>query len=231
MVDDIKIQILAYYDRCADDKHQRYRSWEHCFGYFQDRRAFDKDTAALNLAFYLASWGMYRGSSGLLQKDYKIHTCAVEKLLDPQYEALWDLDFDDASRDDATADLIKSLSAALRATYPKQFTKDDGTRKEFPKTDTLITKILLGTVGCTPALDSFFIKGFRSRIAGYSGFGPSFLREVFQFCRTHKEVLLQIQREIYSKGHVSYPMMKLVDMYFWEIGRLVKDAENAAQPC
>jgi hypothetical protein len=222
MVDDIRIQILAYYDRCAYDKHQRYRSWEHCFGYFQDRRAIDKDTAALNLAFYLASWGMYRGSSGLLQKDYKIHTSAVEKLFDPQYEALWDLDFDDASRDRTTANLIVSLSAALRATYPEQLTKDDGMRKHFPTTDTLITKILLGTVGCSPACDNFFIRGFRSKNREYSQFNQDFLCEVFQFCRAQKEALLQSQREIYSKSCVSYPMMKLVDMYFWEIGRLAQ---------
>jgi len=32
---------------------------------------------ALHLGFYLASWGMYRGSTGLLQKDYQIHIEAV----------------------------------------------------------------------------------------------------------------------------------------------------------
>lgn len=31
------------------------------------------DYLSLQLAFYLASWGMYRGSSFLLQKYYRVH--------------------------------------------------------------------------------------------------------------------------------------------------------------
>ena len=38
----------------------------------------DVDYLTLQLAFYLASWGMYRGSSELLQKDYLIHEPIVE---------------------------------------------------------------------------------------------------------------------------------------------------------
>ncbi|VEJ05791.1 Uncharacterised protein [Campylobacter lari] len=33
------------------------------------------------LSFYLASWGMYRGSSFLLRYDYKIYKTILEELL------------------------------------------------------------------------------------------------------------------------------------------------------
>jgi hypothetical protein len=51
--------------------HHRYRSWEHCYRYFHrsipEAIAVDHDHAALQLGFYLASWGMCRGSGFLLQ--------------------------------------------------------------------------------------------------------------------------------------------------------------------
>jgi len=43
------------------------------------------DHLCLHLAFYLASWGMYRGSSKLLQKDYKVHATSVKELMKKEY--------------------------------------------------------------------------------------------------------------------------------------------------
>ena len=51
----------------------------------------DYDYLSLQLAFYLASWGMYRGSSFLLQKDYKVHEAVVKELLDSKYNCLFGL--------------------------------------------------------------------------------------------------------------------------------------------
>jgi hypothetical protein len=48
----------------------------------------DYDYLSLQLSFYLASWGMYRGSSFLLQKDYKVHIPAVKELLNEKYDNL-----------------------------------------------------------------------------------------------------------------------------------------------
>ena len=78
--------IYKFYSMIKTDKNHRYKSWEHCYQQFINDH--DVDRLSLNLAFYLASWGMYRGSSGLLQKDYKIHHGAVEILLDSKYSLL-----------------------------------------------------------------------------------------------------------------------------------------------
>lgn len=223
-------QILAFYDRLASDPNHRYRSWEHCFGHFRGHATFAApqqiDIAALHLAFYLASWGMYRGSSALLQKDYKIHQPAVSKLLDRSYDVLWDLDFDDAARDSVTADLIVSLSVAIRATYRQHITIVDGIHRDFQPTDTLLTKLLLGTVGCVPACDRYFIIGFRHAGLRYSRFGTAFLREVFRFCRENKDAFREVQEVIAQRSGIRYPLMKLVDMYFWKLGfDLLPEAE------
>lgn len=212
MPHDVTARILSFYDRLAGDQYHRYRSWEHCYQYFQQRSLstgkLQVETAALHLAFYLASWGMYRGSSFLLQRDYFIHCDAVKELLKPEYDPLWSATFDDDTNDETTANLICSLSDALRKTYQSIGTP----------TDTLITKILLGTVGCTPACDRYFILGFRHRGLRYSQFNTKFLCQVFHFCRDHINALNNVQSSISKRGDICYPVMKLIDMYFWEIG-------------
>ena len=74
--------IRAYFEQTMSDPHGRYLSWEHCYkAFLENRDANDEqaiDHLALHLAFYLASWGMYRGSSFLLQKDYKVHIPVVK---------------------------------------------------------------------------------------------------------------------------------------------------------
>lgn len=78
-------------------EHHRYRSWEHCYRYFHKftsiEIAEDREHAALQLGFYLASWGMYRGSSFLLQCDYTVHLAVIDKLLEPQFAVLWTQEF------------------------------------------------------------------------------------------------------------------------------------------
>lgn len=55
---------------------------------------------SLQLAFYLASWGMYRGSSFLLQKDYRVHIPVVKELLQKKYDVLLGADFDTLLNED-----------------------------------------------------------------------------------------------------------------------------------
>ena len=82
---------MSYYNNLKKDPNGRYRSWEHCYSNFYHAREKDNadvDYLSLQLAFYLASWGMYRGSSFLLQKDYRIHIPVIEELLDKKYDLL-----------------------------------------------------------------------------------------------------------------------------------------------
>lgn len=80
-----------FYNDLKVDENGRYRSWEHCYSHFIKARGsqeIDYDYLSLQLAFYLASWGMYRGSSFLLQKDYKVHIPVVKELLNEKYDVL-----------------------------------------------------------------------------------------------------------------------------------------------
>jgi hypothetical protein len=217
----ISKQIQSFYGMLKRDPFHRYRSWEHCFVYFRRHKTLksqaDIDIAALHLAFYLASWGMYRGSSALLWKDYKVHKDAVQNLLDPAFAHLWDLRFDDIAKDARIAKDILALSNKLKRTYCQRIKTVKGKARPFHASDTLITKILLGTLGCVPACDQYFIKGFRKTFS-YSRFHEKFLCRTFDFYRQNKGELEKVQSSIAKQSGLKYPIMKLVDMYFWEIG-------------
>src|SRR5260370_38140615 len=86
-VDGITETIIAMHNDAINDCHEWLRSWDHCYSFFQS--GFDDDErASLHLAFYLASWGMYRGRSFLIQKDYLIHLDVVKKLRDTKQSLL-----------------------------------------------------------------------------------------------------------------------------------------------
>jgi len=206
-------RINKFHDEIKGDQNHRYKSWEYCFNAFKTLK--DNDTLALHLGFYLASWGMYRGSSGMLQKDYKIHVGAIEILIKPKYEELHCVNHEVTVKD---IDLILELKQELSKYYKTiEYSKKVGENKKIQPTNTLITKIILGTLGCLPAYDKYFIDGLKtSGMSGFSIYKKS-LQNLFEFINKNKESLLQTQKEI-SKNGIHYPIMKLVDMHFWIIG-------------
>ncbi|MBK9189970.1 MAG: hypothetical protein IPM33_13590 [Phycisphaerales bacterium] len=208
----IPAKIATYHQKILGDIPGRYRSWEHCFKFFRqfatDSNAVDKQTAALHLAVYLASWGMYRGSTFLLQYDYTIQLRVVECISHPSMKPLWTRDVGSSLDDLRLAPLVLDAAEAVRAAY-----------KPFGNaTDTLVTKVLLGTIGCLPAVDRFFIDGFKSRGFKCSYLNQNFVRRVMEFTHANLDLLRLEQVRIKTISGVHYPLMKLVDMYFWQIG-------------
>lgn len=91
-IDELIDAAQTFYDDARTNANGRSRSWEHCYRVFRDARTDpspDYDYLSLHLAFYLASWGMYRGSSFLLQNDYKVLLPVVEEVLKPEYDCLF----------------------------------------------------------------------------------------------------------------------------------------------
>lgn len=98
---------------------------------------------------------MYRGFSFLLQKDYKVHIPEVMKLLEPQYDCLFGIDCSDLNNKKVQKRLIE-LDEFLTNYYTeiRASVKEEKVKKNISKT--LITKILMGTLGCVPAYDRYF---------------------------------------------------------------------------
>jgi hypothetical protein len=185
-------RVGAYFGGLEADKHHRYRSWEHCYQFFREFRrqepGSDRRIAALQLGFYLASWGMYRGSSFLLQRDFTVHLDAIDCIMDREFAPLWDSEFGSGVNDAALVPIVLSAINAIREAY-SSFGQP---------TDTLVTKILLGTIGCLPACDRYFINGFKERGFSYSYLNEPFAKRLLAFCADNLAELRDEQARIES---------------------------------
>ncbi len=200
--------VLSFYNEIEQDKYHRYKSWEHCFKVFQ--KETNTDTLALHLAFYLASWGMYRGSSGLLQKDYKIHIPAVEIINKSKYNNIR------CYRREIERDDIKCVLELKQELI--EYYNGIEVGKNISPTDTLITKIILGTTSSVPAYDRYFNLGL-SEYGICQKVNKNSIEQLFDFIEqgNNQELIKQVQNEIAIKN-MFYPTMKLLDMFFWSVG-------------
>ena len=158
----ITIKVLDIYKEIIIDSNSRFKSWEHCYLFFKENRKKDVPVSdfSLHLFAYLASWGMLRGSSFLLQKDYLFHNDIVKEILDEKYDSL--LEVNPLSLDSTKLDLLFSLKSTIKELYFKNTKIYKGQPNGGKSaTDTLITKIILGTLGCVPAYDRYFIDGLK----------------------------------------------------------------------
>ena len=225
MIDDVKDAILLYYKKIKEDQYHRYRSWEHCYTFFQKcdlSSGHDfSEIATLHLAFYLASWGMYRASSKLLQKDYRVHSKIVAEIFDKKYKALWDIDFDTMNGSGLYADTIDPFVNTIKVYY-------EGF--QISPTDTLVSKVMLGTFGCIPAYDNLYKNGVgywnnivraKHQIKLTKKLGETSFCGLIRFYHEHNEEILEAKSDIdidSEERGVTYPIMKLIDMYFWSLG-------------
>lgn len=76
---------------------------------------------------------------------------------------------------------------------------------------TLQTKVLLGTLGCIPAFDRFFVDGWKLK----EGSIPT-ISSVYEFAKNHVRDIEECQLMI--DRNMQYPPMRIVDMYFWQLG-------------
>jgi hypothetical protein len=209
---DLHEKIAAFHGKVNADRHHRYRSWEHCYTFFRSRNqegvAAQRELAALHLGFYLASWGMYRGSAFLLQRTYTVHLDVIDSLVSPRFSELWRTEVGAVPATAGAVAAILSIVEAVRDAYAPFG----------PASDILITKVLLGTVGCLPAVDRFFVAGFRKSHRPYSYLNRSFVERIIGFCNECGGQLRSEQSRIEASDRVYYPLMKLADMYFWQTG-------------
>lgn len=208
--------IRTYYNETVLDLHGRYLSWRHCYNAFSaNRNSSDESTLdylALHLAFYLASWGMYRGSSFLLQKDYKVHTPVVRIIMEKRYDPLMGISAEELIKDENLT-LLEEVSDRIRKAYADERPSFEGMINN--ATDTLVTKILLGTLGCVPAYDRYYVQAVRRYKISVGEYCRESVKAVANYYLTYKDRFETVREELSACG-TQYPAMKLMDMCMWQ---------------
>ena len=226
-IDELINAAQTFYDDARANENGRSRSWEHCYRVFRDARTDpspDYDYLSLHLAFYLASWGMYRGSCFILQKDYRVHTPIVEEILKPEYDCLFGLACADLRNSDVWGQYTK-LYDKIDAYFDPIREKVAGRKVTTPVSPVLITKILMGTLGCVPAYDRFFEEGARYFGLEKKTYHEDSLLELVDIYEEHNDRLEEARRGMRTDDLI-YPQMKLLDMGFWQVG-FERDAGDA----
>lgn len=216
-----------YHELAKNDNNHRFKSWEHCYGFFsqnyhnlEDEKVIDH--VNLHLAFYLASWGMLRGSSFLLQKDYRVHIHFLKNVvLNPDYFTFYNINNHELL--DSNFDNIENLIRDTRKAYQDNINEINGKQTIINVTDTLASKILLGVFGNVPAYDRYFKVGltlFGLRLQ----FDQLGLRDLVNFYHKNFDEF-EYSKNLFSYDGVNYTPMKLLDMFFWKVGFMIDNFE------
>lgn len=226
-IDELISAAQTFYDDARANENGRSRSWEHCYRVFRDARTTpspDYDYLSLHLAFYLASWGMYRGSSFLLQKDYKVLSPVVEEVLKPEYDCLFGIACE-GLREHEVQERLKKLRDDIAEHFGPIRDEVAGRKVASDVSPVLITKILMGTLGCVPAYDRFFQDGVATYKVTTQEYSLDSVLKLVDFYEEHNDRLEEARRGM-RVGDLTYPQMKVLDMGFWQIG-FERDAGDA----
>lgn len=212
------IESLVSKFRSQSNPDDRYTSFDYCFNYFQPTNDLNKDIekSCLVLGFYLSSWGMFRGSSFLLQKSVKHFEPTIQYIATLD-KSVWDIDVD--TYNEETIHTIIEIYKGIKRNLIHDNNSDL----------TLITKILLGIFGFIPAFDTYFCNSFRAISGGHFGFSrvnEKSLNFINMFYESNKPTIDKLSSETYTtnfltgqKTMINYPKAKIIDMYGFTAGQ------------
>lgn len=203
--------------------NERFSSFDYCYNYFHNFYEQDKiselsndnnlQTSCMQLGFYLASWGMFRPTSFLINKSAKHFTKLIHKisLMEP---SLWEIDVDNYYDENINwlIEIKKDLCETLKT--------------ERIPTETLISKIMLGVFGNVPAFDTYF----KASCIGTRKFDVNSLFKIQEFYNANKSDFDSFNiKTIDFKGqntNKKYTIAKLIDMYGFIDGQEKKGVQK-----
>ena len=218
-------RLVAIAEECsneiAQDVNHRFKSWEYCYSAFrkarENREVVDRTVLCMHLSSYLASFGMYCRAVPILQKDYLFHRAIVDKLLEDPFDQLVGIECRDLLCGNRV-DLVFNLAEEIKRYY-----------YQVGGTYTLATKILLGTLGCTSAYDTVFLKGLKKykdqtgEHVAVQRFSQNSLRQLCHFYERKRDLFGKAIDNFAvhdANGNLCgvYPQMRFLDVVFWRLG-------------
>lgn len=203
--------------RSNSKPEDRYTSFDYCYNYFLTTKDLTQDIekSCLALGFYLASWGMYRGSSFILQKSVK-HFSPTINYIASLDDSVWDIDVDNYNQEN-----IEMITEIYRDIKDRLIVNGHADL-------TLITKILLGVFGFIPAFDEYFCRTYREIFKGRCGFrrvNNNSLSCIKEFYEKNKMTIDKLSSESFTtdfltgqKTTINFPKAKIIDMYGFTVG-------------
>lgn len=194
----------------------RYASFDYCYNYFNNIQNKSELTApenleksCLHLGFYLSSWGMIRASSFLLQKSLKFYVPVIRWIANECPENIWNIDVSNYNNGS-----IENLIAVYKTL--SQFIPDENRKI------VLVTKIMLGVFGNTPAFDDNFTETFREHYGEntkYRSFNRNSLSAIKQFYHTNVDLIEELRQSCRTYNFLTgeetdilYTSAKVIDM-------------------
>lgn len=232
---------------CGTIQYSRPLSWDLCYQHFKSETEYfstpipaDKlDRAALELSNYLASFGMFR-STEMKAVNRRVFEPIISALFHAAQRtgirSYQDLDC-------ITPTQLRALINALDKAYVDAFLAA-GFVDHHPS-DTMTSKILMGVFGVMPALDDNYITAVRKlhrqlrktyslpRQKRFTQCLPTTLHDneklkfLLDLSRDKdlkvflKELVLPVINHSDNRTNDDYPVMRLLDLYLWVIGKKV----------
>ena len=227
--EDVKEVVDSFHKKVSANR--RYASYDFCYGYFQTHRHHlveNMELSCLHLWAYLASWGMLRGSSLLLKECSMKVLSNVITYLDGLPESIWSIDVPKYKNKGVKRNISNIYNELQKKIRDIKF---EDMNKHVSATTTLVTKIMLGTLGCVPALDQNFVIAFKKEFdesgCNFSELNEDVLNCIYDFYNDNRDLLHPaLYRVIGFNGKptmkLQYKFAKLIDMYGFNIGSIIQ---------
>lgn len=190
--------------------NERYASFDFCYNYFysfyKENRLLELSdwknlqVSCLQIGFYLASWGMMRGSSFLLEKSVRNFNNLIIAIsrMDPK---LREIDVSNYNEENIAL-LLECKNKIVSALG-----------EENKPSDTLITKIMLWVFANVPAFDQYFRKSLKVH-----SFNKRALFKIKEFYEQNRDSFDWLKIHTFDflttkETNIIYTKAKLIDMY------------------
>lgn len=199
-------------ERFFADFHQttnRGYAWIDCNNAFTEikKTKISNEQVAKELFIFLANWGMVARGAFLMQHTYRILIPVVEILTKDEYQILQNLEIDFVEKN---AELIIGLKNEINESL-----REYSSNKEENVTDTVLSKIMMGALGCTVAYDT----NVRRVLSSEDDLSPSFNEDsIIKICEYYKKNNIEKLRQnpkLKKPDGNPYPPMKFFDNLLW----------------
>ena len=153
-----------------------------------------------------------------IRYENEYQTLEVEnvELLNKKYDALAGIECA-AFKEESNQKLLQDINSFLEKYYDKirHEVKEQEIKNQLSYT--LITKILMGTLGCVPAYDRYFIAGIKNQKVATGNYNLNSIMQLVEFYERNSKRLEPVREKMEVEGML-YPQMKMLDMGFWQVG-------------